>query len=163
MVFSARRPARRFDRAGEGGGMTTRALALAATGVAILAATAVHAGNPAGNPAPAAITNPCGTKPAPMKCYTWVCTGAGWEPMRSAAGTACDDGNLCTYSDVCDGSGFCSGTPSNCVPAGPCETSACTGTASCVVAKRPAGTACPLSTNPCEAVCDGQSAFCQPQ
>lgn len=101
-----------------------------------------------------------GTAPT---CWEWVCLTDVWELQPKSAGTACNDGNACTWGDVCDGAGHCRGADVVCVAAGPCETSACNGTVVCTVTKLPAGTACPAPTNPCEAVCDGQSAQCQPQ
>lgn len=101
-----------------------------------------------------------GTAP---NCWEWVCIADTWELQPRDTGTACTDGNACTWGDACDGAGHCRGTAVSCDPAGPCETSVCNGTATCTVAKVAAGAVCPASTNPCEAVCDGQSAQCQPQ
>lgn len=108
----------------------------------------------------AAVTAACpGTPGTPPRCQKYVCMGGSWELQDLAAGTACNDGNACTYGDKCDGSGRCAATAISC---GPCET--CNGTATC--SKRAAGTACPVASNPpnpCEAVCDGASPYCQPQ
>ena len=63
-----------------------------------------------------------------------------------AAGTACDDGNLCTHSDTCDGSGscvgadpvVCSSASGQCGTAGSCDPA----TGACVGGPAPAGTPC---------------------
>jgi hypothetical protein len=100
----------------------------------------------------------CGAQPAPVPCNTWVCTIDGWTEHVLANGTACSDGDACTYGDACY-NGACVGTRIAC---GPCEY--CNGTATCQ--KITAGTQCPVASNPpnpCEAVCDGVSAYCQPR
>ena len=105
----------------------------------------------------------CGPKPPipPGSCIVdYRCSADGsWEDVYAAIGTACNDGNACTYNDVCVNSyGTCQGTSIICTR--PCEV--CSGTATCAL--RAAGTACPVSTdNPCEAVCDGVSPYCQPR
>lgn len=73
----------------------------------------------------------------------------------------CDDGNVCTYGDTCDATGQCAGTPVTCLPAGPCQTSVCNGTATCTVTTVGRGTPC--SEGPaCGGFCDGISLRCQP-
>lgn len=125
----------------------------------VLAGTLVVAGFPA---ATAVAQTECGRKPAPKQCKEWICVGGTWDLVVSAAGTSCNDGNACTYGDVCNGAGSCTGTPVTCTPSKPCESSTCNGTATCTVGVAPPGP-CPVaSDNPCEAVCDGQSYYCQP-
>ncbi|HEY3357864.1 MAG TPA: hypothetical protein VGQ83_31725, partial [Polyangia bacterium] len=57
-------------------------------------------------------------------------TGLCANPVRT--GGACDDGNPCTYNDVCDATGACAGTAITCT-GDACHTRACNGTASCSV------------------------------
>jgi hypothetical protein len=60
----------------------------------------------------------------------------------AAAGTACNDNNLCTTGDVCDGKGACGGTPTIC-PSMPCATAACVpSTGKCASTNKPNGTRC---------------------
>jgi subtilisin-like proprotein convertase family protein len=50
------------------------------------------------------------------QCYKLVCipeTGA-CEEQPVQAGTACDDGSICTVEDVCDGNGTCEGAANAC-------------------------------------------------
>jgi hypothetical protein len=60
------------------------------------------------------------------------------------AGTACDDGNMCTRNDFCDGAGGCAGTSITCKPldqchvAGTCDPA----TGTCSNPGAPNGTAC---------------------
>ncbi len=93
-------------------------------------------------------------------------TEGSWESVYAPVGTACNDHNACTYNDICiNQRGTCQGSPVSCTR--PCEM--CNGTATC--APRAAGTACPTpvylasdrSPDPCEAVCDGVSPYCQPR
>ncbi|MDI7269166.1 MAG: hypothetical protein QME96_14345, partial [Myxococcota bacterium] len=66
-----------------------------------------------------------------------------------AAMTVCDDGNLCTTNDRCDGAGVCTGTPYTCSP-GECQAaSRCDGIGRCVVTNRPNGTPCADEGNAC--------------
>lgn len=124
--------------------------------------------DPAGAAALAATCS--GTKPVAGPCEVVTCAWGEWAIGYKAAGTVCSDGNACTYGDKCDGLGTCAGTAITCTPRGPCETSTCNGTSSCVVAIRPAGTVCPYSNSgntaeapsPCEVACDGSTPWCQP-
>ncbi len=59
----------------------------------------------------------------------------------------CDDGDLCTYGDVCSG-GTCGGTTVTCNSTD-CITRSCNGTATCDQSFRPSGTACTADGNPC--------------
>ncbi len=143
--------------------MSTRT-SVAVAGSVTLAAIAWAASAQVGQRGASALTaltaaSTCGISPVapPGHCIQgFQCTMDGWVEVWSPAGTACNDDNACTYSDVCvDNFGTCRGAPITCLP---CET--CNGTSVC--AKRTAGTPCPTSTNPCEAVCDGVSPYCQP-
>jgi hypothetical protein len=87
-------------------------------------------------------------------------TGVIHAPDGTA--TACDDGNLCTYSDHCDGAGHCTGVAVSCVSAGPCQLVHCDGSAACSLSLRPAGSTCSSSVSTCGQVCDGVSPNCQP-
>ncbi len=60
------------------------------------------------------------------------------------ATTSCNDGEACTYDDVCDGSGGCSGTSITCNDAaGTCGANrACNGTSTCTVTFPGTGTGC---------------------
>jgi len=59
---------------------------------------------------------------------------------------ACDDGNPCTYGDVCDAQEQCVGTPIACVE-DQCNARACNGTSTCTVT--PKGAASCDDGNPC--------------
>jgi len=50
---------------------------------------------------------------------------------RALTGTSCDDGNDCTYPDLCQ-AGACAGTPYTCTPPGSCVTSTCDGRGGCL-------------------------------
>ncbi len=58
----------------------------------------------------------------------------------ACAGRGCDDGDACTYADVCD-MGRCGGRPIRCDD-GPCVTRTCVGTATCRETPRADGAAC---------------------
>jgi hypothetical protein len=66
-------------------------------------------------------------------------TGLCSNPPK-ANGTPCDDGQLCTYNDVC-ASGTCGGTAIVCTD-DQCNTKTCNGTASCTVTPKTNGTSC---------------------
>src|SRR5438128_4700790 len=74
---------------------------------------------------------------SPCENLVWVASDAAWDCRPKAAGTACDDGNVCTISDHCDGAGSCVGgnAPSTtaCNDGVACTTSDhCNGSGSCV-------------------------------
>ena len=52
--------------------------------------------------------------------------------MRPAAGTACDDGNLCTTNDHCDAAGNCVGTAADCDDHNACTNDSCDPLSGCV-------------------------------
>jgi hypothetical protein len=86
---------------------------------------------PAGSPDP---TQPCK-----------VCVPSISRTSYSAlAGLACDDGEVCTFSDACDEAGECLGTPITCEDdEAVCGIKrACNGTSSCVETYTDEGTAC---------------------
>jgi hypothetical protein len=60
-------------------------------------------------------------------------TGCSHDPAPQV-GQTCDDGNATTYSDVCQASGQCAGTPGQCNAASDCPApaDACAGPAACV-------------------------------
>jgi hypothetical protein len=90
------------------------------------------------------------------------CTGCrpelstiGWSPMATTA--TCNDGNVCSTGDHCDGNGVCAGTPYTCRPAGACEDQVtCDGAGGCTVDLSDPGAACPSDGRTCTAdTCDG--------
>ncbi|HYX26534.1 MAG TPA: hypothetical protein VFC23_20440, partial [Thermoanaerobaculia bacterium] len=67
-----------------------------------------------------------------------TCTGSSAACPADAfvaAGVRCDDGQLCTYNDVCNGAGSCGGTAITCGGGNACSTTTCNGTDTCDVAK----------------------------
>ena len=75
----------------------------------------------------------------------------------AAAGITCDDTDLCTKGDQCDGQGKCVGAAHAC-SAGTCEASSvCDGKGGCAVTNKPAATLCD-DGNACTKgdVCDGK-------
>jgi len=143
--------------------------------VALLASSAVGAQVLGPSPAPEgvqalAVLVTCPPKPPAEPCELLTCKSGEWVSTYKSAGTACDDGDPCTYGGRCPGSyGSCEGTPVTCVARGPCETAACNGTSSCTFTARAAGTACGYPkdspgdpSNPCGNACDGSSYLCQP-
>lgn len=106
----------------------------------------------------------CGTKISCVSdaCATRQCNDTpNCTESLAPPGTRCDDGSACSADDHCDGAGVC---VAHVCPARPCEMGVCDpATHVCVYALLPANTACPNATNPCELVCDGTSAYCQPE
>jgi hypothetical protein len=69
---------------------------------------------------------------------TETCTGSSAAcPTNAfkASGISCDDGQLCTYGDVCNGAGSCGGTTITCGGGNACSTTVCNGTDTCEPAK----------------------------
>lgn len=129
----------------------------------------------------------CGTEVKEGQCFiAGACVVSGTvhpddgclacDPVQNAlawsgqAGVACDDGNACTFSDVCDAQGACTGTAlagcckkdADCAPANdPCQTAKCNQVMGmCAATVKPGcctqGTCCDLATNsilPSNAVC----------
>jgi cysteine-rich repeat protein len=63
-------------------------------------------------------------------CRDGVCdeTAGGCVARNHTAGTACDDGNPCTVSDVCTDAAACAGSPRDCGDADRCTVDSCNGT-----------------------------------
>ena len=72
-------------------------------------------------------------------------------------GTSCDDGDVCTEDDRCQG-GFCRpGTPRSCeLGAGPCEAVTCDPKEGCAVRVAPDGTSCPAACFATAACVEGE-------
>jgi hypothetical protein len=89
------------------------------------------------------------TCPAADQCHDpGVCndtTGQCSAPLKPA-GTACNDGMLCTYGDACNANGACAGTTVVCT-SDEAATRECDGTSTCKVTPKP-GAACD-DGNPC--------------
>lgn len=67
-----------------------------------------------------------------------TCTGSSAScpsNLFKSAGISCDDGQLCTYNDVCNGAGSCGGTTITCGGGNACSTTVCNGTNACEPAK----------------------------
>lgn len=67
-----------------------------------------------------------------------TCTGTSAAcptNLFKASGITCDDGQLCTYNDVCNGAGSCGGTTITCGGGNACSTTVCNGTNTCEPAK----------------------------
>ena len=78
----------------------------------------------------------------PSQCEaSSVADGQGCAVTPKSAGVACDDGDLTTSADACDGAGGCAGTPYVCEP-GPCEASSTHNGIACVVEYWAQGAAC---------------------
>ena len=66
--------------------------------------------------------------------------------------TTCDDGNHCTFSDVCV-NGTCAGTAYACLPPNECQTAACDGNGGCVNNAKTDETSCSNGGKCCGGVC----------
>ncbi len=79
----------------------------------------------------------------PMQCEDSASLDADGNCQRvpSAAGTACNDGDLATGNDACNGSGQCVGNPIVC-PRLPCQASGTPNGIDCDIVLEPAGAAC---------------------
>lgn len=77
-------------------------------------------------------------------CIDRTCDGVGGCLETIKAGVSCDDGDLCTWGEVCSSAGVCQpGTPISCSGADTtCSTRSCNGTASCATTPRNVGGAC---------------------
>jgi len=76
-----------------------------------------------------------------------VCTTDSCDPDSGACSyepntEPCDDGNICTDNDVCDGAGSCAGTASTCDDGNPCTIDACDPAQGCVNTIGPDGEVC---------------------
>ena len=78
----------------------------------------------------------------PTQCeLTSVPDGSGCVPTNAPAGVLCDDDDLNTKLDVCDGFGQCAGEPYTCT-ASQCQVSSTADGLGCEVVLKPAGTPC---------------------
>jgi len=83
-------------------------------------------------------------------------SGTAWTPRASTF--VCDDENVCTEGDHCDGNGGCTGNSITCNEPGICEDQGyCDAIWGCIVVFSPEGSFC-LDDNPCTVVsaCDGE-------
>ena len=82
------------------------------------------------------------------QCNNGVCVAGRCQTNPKAAGTACDDGLYCTFSEVCNGMGQCSGgTVRSCDDGNACTVDTCDNTLqSCLHSNVANGTACPGGT-----------------
>ncbi|HVU52271.1 MAG TPA: HYR domain-containing protein [Polyangia bacterium] len=88
-------------------------------------------------------------------------TGACSNPPV-ANGTACNDGNACTTSDVC-AAGVCTGgAPLDCDDQNPCTVDSCSGAGGCAHTPGNKGAVCRAATSACDSAetCTGTSAAC---
>ncbi|MGB0590622.1 MAG: fibrinogen-like YCDxxxxGGGW domain-containing protein, partial [Myxococcota bacterium] len=111
----------------------------------------------------------------PYTCAPGVCelastpNGQDCDATFAPLGTDCDDEELGTQNDTCDGEGTCAGTPYTCEP-GPCEISSVPNGEGCTVVVFDEGTACDdgdptTADDTCNAQgeCGGTAIECQPQ
>src|SRR5687768_2586684 len=81
------------------------------------------------------------------QCNTSVCDGRGGCTRSPKTGVACNDANLCTYGERCDGMGVCGGGTAVTCTSDACVQRTCNGTATCAVTPK-TGTTCE-DGNPC--------------
>jgi len=93
----------------------------------------------------------------PTQCQaTATADGTGCVIAVAPVGTGCEDGDLTTHLDVCDGFGECAGVPYDCEP-GLCEESSTHDGLDCVVVDEPLGLDCDdLDPATVADICDGQ-------
>ncbi|MGB0591153.1 MAG: hypothetical protein ACPGU1_15870 [Myxococcota bacterium] len=96
-----------------------------------------------------------------LTCEPGVCQSANVAidgacvPTYSLSGSPCDDGDLGTKVDLCDGAGTCAGTPITCTPS-VCDVSAVANGVGCDVIHFDAGTPCSDGDpNTLDDTCDG--------
>lgn len=80
-------------------------------------------------------------------CIDRSCNGTASCSESFKDGAGCDDGNLCTHSDVCGG-GACQGQPVVCAD-NPCQTGMCNGSPSCTMVPKADGSGCGASNKKC--------------
>lgn len=109
--------------------------------------------------------NPCGSAADCSDgnaCTGDACAAGVCANPNAANGSACDDGNSSTKTDVCDGSGNCGGTVYTCTP-GACELTSVPNGTGCATTPKPDGSACDdgnacTQTDSCQTgVCAGAS------
>jgi cysteine-rich repeat protein len=88
----------------------------------------------------ACVGEPYGCVPSQCEAES-VVDGAGCNVTFMADGVGCDDGDVNTQSDQCDGAGGCTGTPYTCEPT-QCETQSVPDGVGCVIQNTPAAVAC---------------------
>jgi hypothetical protein len=95
------------------------------------------------------------TCPASACVASAVPNGTDCDVTYRDSSAACDDGDVATREDRCDGAGGCAGQPYVCTP-GPCEQRSAPDGVGCVVVPSDAGTACD-DGDPCvlDDRCDG--------
>ncbi len=112
-------------------------------------------------------TNPVSCAASDQCHVAGTCNTSTGQCSNPAApnGTACNDGNACTRTDVCE-SGVCTGTnPVSCAASDPCHVAGTcdTSTGQCSNPAVASGTACPDDGNPCTGdVCDGSGTCTHP-
>lgn len=80
--------------------------------------------------------------PTPNQCQTAAPNGTSCPLTPKAAGTTCDDGNLLTNNDVCNGAGACLGVEIVCPAPAQCELPGTPNGFDCNKNYKPAGTLC---------------------
>ncbi|MGB0592500.1 MAG: SUMF1/EgtB/PvdO family nonheme iron enzyme, partial [Myxococcota bacterium] len=111
----------------------------------------------------------------PYTCEPGPCTdsstpnGTDCDVTFSAEGLGCDDGELNTKNDACDGAGTCSGTPYTCEPSA-CQATSEPDGEGCVVQNKVAGFACDdedpeTKGDVCDGLgaCQGEPYTCEPE
>lgn len=73
----------------------------------------------------------CTTLPTSTCTPSWSCNGTSCVPLNLGGSTSCNDGNACTFNDVCQGNGNCAGTAYSCPGSDTCQTVTCNGTGTC--------------------------------
>ena len=94
-------------------------------------------------------------------CNTRICNGTATCKVTPKTGVACNDGNLCTYGEVCDSTGTCSGGRPIVCKDDQCSSQVCNGTSMCTITPK-SGQACE-DGNPCthDDSCDS-AGHCRP-
>lgn len=96
--------------------------------------------NNAGGCVAGTVVQCAGTTCAPAAC---AAESGACASKSAVIGTACEDGNPCTISDVCDGKGGCNGGSKFFCPSGSCYDGACDAkTGGCVALAKSDTTAC---------------------
>ena len=86
----------------------------------------------------------CANEPTTTCTPAFETDGQGCVPKHAMGGSICDDGDVNTKDDTCDGAGGCAGTPYDCAnePITNCITAYATDGNGCVPTYAPANTAC---------------------
>jgi hypothetical protein len=67
----------------------------------------------------------CNTPPSQCHQPTGSCSAGTCSYSLKPSGSVCNDGNDCTYSDICGSTGTCNGTPVVCPGAAYCHGGVC--------------------------------------